>query len=182
MRRFVVIVWHRGDGTKRSVITPSFIFSRLESLGWWAAAAVRGHGGDGGRRPELVRVTRARVVTEHHSPHGLRRHGVPTRAHALTRHRQRHVSTLLAAQLGVPFPLCVGGFVKKIDWILNGFWLKNNWFLAAARHLHDKICWNGQTNCLAFFNVKLELRASTPACAMQVGARICKLCRKYFWQ
>ena len=45
MRRFVVIVWHRGDGTKRSVITSSFIFTRLES--WRRIAAAAAWGGRG---------------------------------------------------------------------------------------------------------------------------------------
>ena len=123
MRRFVVIVWHGRDGTKRRVTAPSLVLTRRAAA---AVAAALGRGrltealGHGQRLVEVggrvrVRVAGARVLTEHHSPHRLRGHGVATRAHALARGRgQGRVPGLM--QLKVPFPFCVRGFVEQIDW------------------------------------------------------------------
>lgn len=120
-----MIVWHGRDGTKRRVTAPSLVLTRRAAA---AVAAARGRGRDrlteargrGQRLVEVgggvgVRVAGARVLTEHHSPHRLRGHGVPARAHALARGRgQGRVPGLM--QLKVPFPFCVRGFVEQIDW------------------------------------------------------------------
>lgn len=102
MRRFVVITWHR-------VLRPG-----LDSLTLRGAAARGGGGGGGDRGEGLVTgaggAGGARVVTEHHSPHGLGRDGVPAGADTLAPRSSKGAS-----------PGGVGRFLEQIDGFLKGF-------------------------------------------------------------